>query len=134
MADNPADSEAQETTRKREGPFHWLVDPQRRRFLLPASGLWILVLDWLLFSSNAVSLGLATPIVVVLGFLFGGAGVLFIQQRFAHDKLWITVLKAVLAGVVVGAPWPLAGTMIGGYVLFFSGLGKVPRQVLRTER
>ncbi len=50
---------------------HWLIDP-KRGILLPLAGIWILGLDWLLFSSNVLSAGLATPVVVVLDFILGG--------------------------------------------------------------
>ena len=105
--------------------FRWLVESQRRRLLLPASGLWIFALDWLLFSSNLLSLGLATPIVVCLGFLLGSAGTFYLQSRFAGERKWLTAVKALFAGIVVGVPWPLTGTLIGGWVLFLSGLGKL---------
>ena len=107
--------------------FRWFVDPYKGRLLLPVSGLWILGLDWILFSSNAVSLGIATPAVVSLGFLLGGAGTFFFQRRFGKDKSWIAALKAFVAGLVVGAPLPLAGTIIGGGVLLLSGLGNAKR-------
>ena len=113
------------------GYFRWLIDPERRRLLLPASGLWILVLDWLLFSSNAISAGLGTPIVIVLGFLLGTVGTYFFQWRFAGDTPWKAFPKSVFAGIVVGVPWPLTGTLIGGWVLFFSGLGHVKKEFLR---
>jgi hypothetical protein len=94
--------------------------------------LWILALDWLLFSSNVISAGLATPVVIVLGFLFGSVGTYFLQRRFAGDALWKALAKAVFAGIVVGVPWPLTGTIIGGWVLFFSGLGNVKKRILGT--
>lgn len=44
--------------------LRWFVDPDNGRLLLPVSGLWILGLDWLLFSSNVLSLGIATPVLI----------------------------------------------------------------------
>lgn len=112
------------------GRFRWMVDPERGR-LLPLAGLWILALDWLLFSSNVASAGLATPIIVVLGFLLGGAGTWFLQRRIAGDRLWKAAVKAFAAGVAVGLPWPLAGTLIGGWVLLAAGINKPNRDMFR---
>jgi hypothetical protein len=98
--------------------------------MLPATGAWILALDWLLFSTNTLSAYTATPIVMVVGFVLGGAGAFVIQRRGANDAPWSAVLKAVLAGIVVGLPWPVAGTLVGGWVLLSSGLGNARKEVL----
>lgn len=98
--------------------------------MLPACGLWILALDWLLFSPNAISLGLVTPLVAVIGFALGAAGTFFFQKKFAGDNMWRATLKALIAGFVVGVPWPLAGTLIGGWVLLASGIGKNKTEIL----
>ena len=103
------------------GRFRWLTDPQRG-WLWPLSGLWILALDWLLFSSNVLSVGLATPIVAVIGFVVGGAGTFLVQQRVARDNVWNATLKGFVAGLAVGVPWPLSGTLVGGWVLLASGI------------
>ena len=110
-------------------PLHWLVDPQRGLWL-PLSGLWILALDWLLFSSNVLSAGLATPVVVALGFCLGGTGVLILQKWIAKDALWKATLKALVAGIAVGVPWPLAGSLVGGWILLASGC-KTPRSTFK---
>jgi len=44
----------------RSGLMRWLFSPRQQRFMLPATGAWILGLDWLLFSSNLLSAWLAT--------------------------------------------------------------------------
>ena len=103
------------------GGVRWLTDP-KRGWLLPLSGLWILVLDWVLFSSNVLSAGLATPVVAVIGFLIGGAGTFYLQQQVARDNVWNAILKSLVAGVAVGVPWPLSGTLVGGWVLVASGI------------
>ena len=123
---DPIQSETNSLSRE-SAKLGWLIEPQRGRLLLPASGLWIVALDWLLFSSNILSLGLATPIVVCLGLLFGSVGTFYLQSRFARDKLWLAAVKGLFAGVVVGLPWPITGTLIGGWVLFVSGLAKRKR-------
>lgn len=117
------------TSETKRSPFRWLVEP--KRILLPVSGLWILAWDWLLFSTSALSLGLAVPIAVVIGFVAGGAGTLYFQRRFAGDTLWKAVLKALVAGTCVGAPWPLAGTLLGGWVLLASGITSAKGKLLR---
>ncbi len=112
------------------GRLRWLVDPQRRGLLLPITGAWILALDWLLFSSNAVSAGLATPFVVVIGFALGAVGTFFFQKRFAEDSAFKAAAKALAAGIVVGVPWPLFGTVVGGWILIVSGLGRAKNEIL----
>ena len=109
-------------------PFRWLIEP--RHALLPVTGLWILAWDWLLFSTSALSLGLAVPIAMVIGFVVGGGGTLYFQRRFAGDALWKAALKALVAGVFVGAPWPLAGTLLGGWVLLASGIASAKGKLL----
>jgi hypothetical protein len=116
---NPTQPE-QVTSGTKHRPFRWLIEPKRT--LLPVTGLWILALDWLLFSTSAMSLGLAVPISMIIGFVVGGAGTLHFQRRFAGDDLWKATLKALVAGIFVGAPWPLAGTLLGGWVLLASGI------------
>jgi hypothetical protein len=96
--------------------------PAPRRFLMPATGLWILGLDWLLFSQNSLSFGLATPIVAAAGFLLGAAGTFFFQRRYGHDSIIAAGLKGLFAGAAVGIPWPIIGTLIGTWVLLASGL------------
>jgi hypothetical protein len=113
----------------RRGPLRWLIEPTQT--LLPLTGLWILAWDWLLFSTSALSLGLAVPIAMVIGFVVGGAGTLYFQRRFAGDALWKAALKALVAGIFVGAPWPLAGTLLGGWVLLASGTTSAKGKLLR---
>jgi hypothetical protein len=95
---------------------------RRQRFFVPLTGAWILGLDWLLFSQNILTVGLATPVLMTVGFLLGGLGTLFLQRGIARDRWSAATLKALLAGLVVGAPWPVLGTVVGGWVLLASGL------------
>lgn len=117
-------------SQKSGGLLRWLVNPRQPRFILPITGAWILVLDWLLFSSNVFSAWLATPVVMLLGFLLGGGGTFLIQRKAAHDASWGAALKALLAGVVVGLPWPIGGTLVGGGVLLTSGLADARKEIL----
>jgi hypothetical protein len=102
--------------------WHWLIGPDERRWLLPLTGLWIIGLDWLLFSEEIVTFELATPIIAAVGFALGAAGTYHFQRKFAGDSRRWASMKAVLAGIVVGLPLPLAGTVIGGWILVNSGL------------
>lgn len=99
--------------------------------MLPATGLWILVLDWLLFSSNMLSAWLATPVAVLLGFVLGSTGTFVVQRKAASDTLWSAAAKALLAGIVVGIPWPIGGTLVGGWVILTSGLADAKKEILR---
>ncbi len=112
-------------------PMNWLVDP-KRGLLLPLTGIWILALDWLLFSSNLMTAGIATPIVVGVGFVLGALGTLILQRWVAGDSLWKASLKALAAGIVVGIPWPLTGTLVGGWILLASGV-KLPAPLLQIR-
>lgn len=108
----------------RSGLMRWLFRPSPGKLLLPATGALILGLDWILFSSNTLTAWLATPIAMVLGFVLGSVGTYLIQRRAAGDTWSRAALKALAAGIVVGLPWPVGGTLIGGWVLLSSGLGK----------
>ena len=108
----------------------WLFRPKHKRFLLPATGAWILGLDWLLFSSNLLTALTATPVMMAVGFVLGGAGAYLIQRKGAKDGPWSAALKALVGGIVVGLPWPVGGTLIGGWALLSSGLGDARREVL----
>ena len=129
MSDQNATQPEQATSGTKPRPLRWLFEPKRT--LLPVTGLWILALDWLLFSSSALSLGLAAPFAMAIGFVVGGAGTFYLQRRFAGDAFWKAALKALVAGVFVGTPWPLAGTLLGGWVLLASGITNAKGRLLR---
>jgi len=123
-------SEHNEPSEHSSGLVRWLFNPKQRRFILPATGAWIFALDWLLFTSNALSVWLATPVVIVIGFVLGSAGAYLAQRRGANDARWNAILKAVLVGVVVGLPFPIGGTLVGGWVLLSSGLGDARKEIM----
>jgi hypothetical protein len=128
--DRNAEPNLHEPAAPSSGLVRWFFKPKQRRFMVPATGAWILALDWLLFASNTLSAWLATPIVMVVGFVLGSAGAYLIQRRGAKDATWTAVLKAVLAGIVVGLPMPVGGTLIGAWVLLSSGLGNAREEIL----
>ena len=93
-----------------------------RRLFHAASGAAILGIDWLLFSGNVVSGGMATFPTMVLGLVLGGVSTALIQRFVARDSTLKSLSKGLVAGLVVGAPTPVAGTVLGGVVLTLSGL------------
>ena len=128
--DGNSSPEEQAPSHRSGGLVRWLFNPKKRRFILPATGAWILALDWLLFSSNVLSAWLATPVVMILGFVLGSAGAFLAQKNAANDASWIAALKALLAGIVVGIPWPIGGTLVGGWVLLTSGLADARKEIM----
>ena len=88
----------------------------------PASGAALLGLDWLIFGGNVFFAGLATPLACILGFVSGFAATAACQRFAAKDTRRKSLLKAVAGGLVVGLPFPIAGTAVGGYVIAASGL------------
>jgi hypothetical protein len=113
--------------------FDWLTNPMPKRFMLPATGLLIMGLDWLLFSKEAASFGILIPLTSVVGFLAGSIGTYLLQTRRGLDSKPAACLKGVLAGVLVGIPFPLAGTMAGGAILASSGLAGLRWRLLKSR-
>jgi hypothetical protein len=54
--------------------WRWLTEPHVEQWLLPATGAWVLGLDWLLFTQETITLGLAVPRTAVTGFGGGAIG------------------------------------------------------------
>lgn len=94
-------------------------------FLHPATGGLILGLDWLLFSGSVATGAVALPIAVVLGLSLGSLGTCMIQRFWAKERWSRALLKGVLGGIVVGLPFPICGTLVGGAVLASSGLDRI---------
>jgi hypothetical protein len=113
--------------------FDWLTDPLPRRFMLPATGLLIMGLDWLLFSQEAASFGLLIPFTSLTGFSLGSLGTYLLQTRYARDRKPAALLKGLLAGVLVGIPFPLAGTFAGAWILTMSGLAGLKWRLLKNR-
>lgn len=100
--------------------------PSLRRFFHPASGALILGLDWVLFSGNALTLGLSIVALTTLGFLVATTGTGWIQARYGNDSRAKSLLKGLLGGLAVGVPFPIVGTAVGGAILALSGLRRRP--------
>jgi hypothetical protein len=93
--------------------------------LHPATGALILAMDWVLFSGSAVSLGTASWLLSLVGFVGGSLGSFIIQRRIAGDSPRASLVKGLFSGVAVGLPFPIAGTAIGGWILAASGLDRL---------
>ena len=98
------------------------VSRESRDWLDPWTGVTILGLDWALFSTNLLSGMMLTPLVIVMGTLAGFIATFFIERRRAGRSIGRALVAAGLAAIVVGAPMPLGGTIVGGMVLALSGL------------
>jgi hypothetical protein len=97
-------------------------------FLAPACGILILLLDWVLFSGTVFSAGLSLPVSIGAGFLAGTAAVTLVQYFQAGDSLARALLKGLIGGVAVGLPFPIAGTVAGGWILALSGMRRNPEK------
>ena len=113
--------------------FDWLTNPLPKRFMLPATGLLIMGLDWLLFSEEAASFGLLIPFTSLVGFLAGSIGTYHLQTKHGLEAKPVAALKAILAGILVAIPFPLAGTMVGGAILASSGLAGLRWRLLKSR-
>ena len=115
------------------------LPPQVRLALHPASAVALLGIDNLLFGAEAITLGLAWPIVSVLAFLTTSAIVLVIQKGVQRDRLWLAAAKALVCGVLAGVPTSLTGTVFATLVLLWSGASKLgdwlgPKSEVRNPR
>ena len=95
-------------------------------FYHPASGVVILALDWLLFTSDLMTDFLALPVMCVLGFLATFPIVLAIQRAWGRNSWSSAIGKAFLGAFMVGLPFPVTGTLLGAGILALSGLPHHP--------
>lgn len=99
--------------------------------LHPLSGLSILLLDMLLFGGESLTLGLAWPVLSLIGFVAGFACTMFFQKALSRDTTAKSLAKGILAGILVGVPLPIAGTFAGALVLSWSGLSFLHKKFSR---
>jgi hypothetical protein len=111
------------------GWWDWLTQSAPGQLMLPASGLLIMGLDWMFFSEEAATLGLALPFTIPVGFLTGCLGAYHLQRKYARDSKAVAGLKSLLAGFLVGLPFPLAGTLAGAWIVANSGLASIRNQL-----
>ena len=102
-----------------------------RAFYHPASGVVILLLDWLIFGTDFVTGFLALPAMCVVGFLTSFPLVLAIQMKWTKDALPAALGKAFLGAFMVGLPFPITGTILGAAILALSGLPHHPIEVVK---
>lgn len=112
--------------------FHEQDTPRAGSFLHPAAGGLILGLDWLLFSGTLATGGAGLVLAMVLGFTLGGLGTCGVQRFWAGESWGRSMLKGLLGGVVVGLPFPVGGTLVGGAVLASSGLDQLRDRAARA--
>jgi hypothetical protein len=111
-----------------------VTKPKSKTPLHPLSGGVILGLDWLLFSGNVLSGLAATPLVIFGGLLLGFVGTFSVQRFISKDSIVPSLIKAIGAGIVVGIPWPIAGTAVGGAILGWSGLSLFKNKALSAPK
>jgi hypothetical protein len=102
-----------------------------RTFYHPASGVVILLLDWLAFGTDLLTGFLATPGLCVLAFAASFPLVLLIQLKWTKDALPAALGKAFLGAFMVGLPFPITGTILGAAILALSGLPQHPIDVVK---
>ena len=86
------------------------------------SGVLLITVDNALWGANLVTLGIATPIVSLLAFLFTGTGVFLVQVFMAEDSVGVAIAKGFVVGVMAGVPTSIVGTLGGIYILGKAGI------------
>jgi hypothetical protein len=102
-----------------------------RTFYHPASGVVILGLDWLAFGTDFLTGFMALPVLCVLSFLISFPVIFAIQRKWTQDGLSAALGKAFLGAFMVGLPFPITGTLLGGAILALSGLPHHPVDVVK---
>lgn len=113
--------------------FSWFTTPLPQQIMLPATGMLIMGLDWLFFSEEAATFGLALPFTILTGFLTGGLGTYHLQRKYGGDTRGVALAKSIAAGIVVGLPFPLAGSLAGAWIIANSGMASLKHR-LWTDR
>lgn len=90
----------------------------------PITGMLVLGLDWAIFGGTAATMGLAMLLMCGIGFVTGFSGASIVQRVLGKDSWRVSLLKGFVAGLVVGVPFPVAGTALGGLILAISSLDK----------
>ncbi len=86
------------------------------------SGALLIVVDNALWGANILTLGLATPFVSLIAFVFTGAGVFLVQMFMAEDSAGVALAKGFVVGVMAGVPTGVVGTIGGFYILGKAGI------------
>ena len=86
------------------------------------SGALLFVVDNAFWGANILTLGLATPLVSLLAFVFTGTGVFLVQLFMVEDSTGVAIAKGFVVGVMAGVPTGVVGTLGGGYILTMAGV------------
>lgn len=81
------------------------------------SAVLLTVVDNAFWGVNAMTLGLATPLVMLLAFSSMFLVVILIQVFMAKDGLGLAITKGVIVGILAGVPTSVVGTFAGGFIL-----------------
>ncbi|MGV3756661.1 MAG: hypothetical protein ACO1QS_14860 [Verrucomicrobiota bacterium] len=90
--------------------------------LHPLSGLLLITVDNIFWGAEALSLGLAIPVAVVLSFSITLVAVTMIQKFLGKNTWGVSLTKALLCAFLAGIPTSIMGTAFGGFILLASGL------------
>ena len=102
-----------------------------RTFYHPASGVAILMLDWIAFGTDFFTGMVALPVVCVLSFLVSFVIVYIIQKKWTKDQTAAALGKAFIGAFLVGLPFAITGTLLGAAILALSGLPQHPIDVVK---
>lgn len=81
------------------------------------SAVMLTVVDNAFWGVNAMTLGLATPFVMLLAFGSMFVVVFLIQVYMAKDGFGLAITKGVIVGILAGIPTSVVGSFAGGFVL-----------------
>ncbi len=95
-------------------------------WLHPASAVVILLLDWLAWQIEALTALAGTPVTVFLVFFATLILVFRIQTRIAQDTKRRAARKALVGAIAAAVPFPITGTLLGGWILARAGLRALP--------
>lgn len=102
-----------------------------KTFYHPASGIAILVIDFVIFGTELFSGFLDVPIMCVVAFLITLPLIYQIQRKWSLDKGSVAFAKAFAGAFMAGLPFSIAGTMYGAAVLALSGLPHHPVEMVK---
>lgn len=94
----------------------------------PFSGGLMLLIDFLCFGANALTVGLSTPWVIAGAFGLSSAGVFMAQKFLDEDGFGASLAKAFFAGVITAVPTPILGTIVGAAIIKYSGLDRLEEE------
>ena len=97
---------------------------ERAGLFHPITGMLVLGLEWAIFGGTAATMGLGMFLMCGVGLLSGFCGAFIVQRMLGKDSWRVSLIKGAVAGLVVGVPFPVAGTALAGLILAISSLDK----------